>query len=145
MHNRKEGKMRTPLLTKEEFCKIINQIQEQRKKNSDFSDALYKMCDGHPVFDTNNQYLDALLFVLNKEFGLVPNEEGNTLEWYLFEGNRNGKNEHITSFEGYTVNINTPELLYDELLTDKAFSEDGDIEPTREFFKKYGTKEVEEC
>ena len=42
--------MTNPIITKEEFCKIINQIQEQRKKTEKFSDALEEICDGFIVY-----------------------------------------------------------------------------------------------
>jgi hypothetical protein len=136
--------MTQPIITKEEFCKIINQIQEQRKKTEKFSDALEEICDGFIVFDSDNKYLESLLYLLSKAFSIEPNSQYNTIDWYLFEG-IGEENKHEMSFEGLSVNINTPEILYELLLTEKANNEDDDLEPTREFFKKYGVPEVKEC
>jgi hypothetical protein len=136
--------MTQPIITKEEFCKIINQIQEQRKKTEKFSDALEEICDGFIVFDSDNKYLESLLYLLSKVFSIEPNSQYNTIDWYLFEG-IGEENKHEMSFEGLTVNITTPEMLYELLLTEKANNEDDNLEPTREFFKKYGTLEEGTC
>ena len=133
--------MINPIITKEEFCNIIKQIQEQRKKNEKFSDALEEMCDGFIIFDSENKYFEALLYLLSKTFSIEPNSQYNTIDWYLFEG-IGEENKREMSFEGLTVNIDTPEKLYELLLTEKANNEDDDLAPTREFFKKYGVAEV---
>ena len=133
--------MTNPIITKEEFCKIINQIQEQRKKTEKFSDALEEICDGFIVFDSDNKYFEALLYLLSKTFSIEPDSQYNSIDWYLFEG-IGEENKHEMSFEGLTVNIDTPEKLYELLLTEKANNEDDNLEPTREFFKKYGVAEV---
>ena len=123
-----------PVLTKEDFCKIIAMIQEQQKKISDFNDALNKICDGWPVFDTENKYLEALLMSLRRIFNIDDNDQYNTLDWYLFEAG----DEKLQFFENYKLNINTPEILYDILITEKKWKEDNDIEPTRKYFKEHG-------
>ena len=133
--------MINPIITKEEFCNIIKQIQEQRKKNEKFSDALEEMCDGFIIFDSENKYFEALLYLLSKTFSIEPNSQYNTIDWYLFEG-IGEENKREMSFEGLTVNIDTPEKLYELLLTEKANNEDDDLAPTREFFKKYGVAEA---
>ena len=136
--------MTNPIITKEEFCKIINQIQEQRKKAEKFSDALEEICDGFIVFDSDNKYLESLLYLLSKTFSIEPDSQYNTIDWYLFEG-IGEENKHEMSFEGLTINVTTPEMLYELLLTEKANNEDDNLEPTREFFKKYGILEEGTC
>ena len=133
--------MTKTIIIKEEFCKIINNIQEQRNKNEKFSKALEEICDGFIVFDSDNKYLESLLYLLSKTFSIEPDSQYNTIDWYLFEG-IGKENKHEMSFEGLTVNITTPEMLYELLLTEKANNEDNDLAPTREFFKKYGVAEV---
>lgn len=132
------------IITKEEFCKIMKQIEEQRKKVSDFSDALDKVCDGFVVFDSNNQYFEALLFLLNKTFNLKDQGYGTTLEWFLFEGTGENSKEHKMYFENREVNIDSYEKLYELLITEKAQVEDNNLELTRDFFSKYEIKEKED-
>lgn len=128
-----------PIINKEDFCKIISMIEEQRKKTSDFNDALNKICDGWPVFDLDNQYLNALLLLLKKVFNIDEEDAYNTLDFYLFE--HFSDDEKYMYYNNYKVNINTPELLYEVLLTEKAYKEDNNTEPTKVFFKTYGTRE----
>lgn len=130
----------THIITKQEFVRIMEQIKMQKTKIEEFNSALEKICDGFVVFDSDNQYLDALLFLLNKTFNLPETKFGTTLEWYLFEGTGINSQDHKISFEGYEVNIDSLEKLYDLLITEKINNEENNIEPTREFFLKYGTK-----
>lgn len=132
--------MNNIIISKEEFCKIMKQIEMQRKKTEKFSEALDEICDGFPVFDANNQYFSALIFLLNKTFNLKETSIGTTLEWFLFEGTGENSQTHKMSFEGYEVNIDSYEKLYDLLLSEKSYEEDNNPVPTIEFFKKYGTK-----
>jgi hypothetical protein len=131
------------IINKSEFCKIMKQIKEQHQSMQEFSNALNKVCDGFVLFDSDNKYLDALLFVLNKIFNLKDSNCGTTLEWYLFEGTGDNKQDHKIWFENYEVNIDTDEKLYDLLITEKINTETNNIEPTREFFTKYGIKKEE--
>ena len=55
-------------------------------------------------------------------------------EGVLFEAG----DEKLQFFENYKLNINTPKILYDILITEKKFKEDNDIEPTRKYFKEHG-------
>lgn len=131
------------IISKEEFSVIMKQIEIQREKVEKFSDALEEMSDGHIIFDSDNQYFNALMFLLNKVFSQKEDKYGTTIDWFLFEGTGKNNDTHEISFEGYKVNIDSYEKLYDLLITEKVYNETGDIKPTRDFFTKYGTKESE--
>ena len=125
-------------ITKEEFLHILKKIRKQKAKTEAFNKALDSMCDGYIVFDTNNEYLDALLFVLSKMFFQVPNSEFNTIEWYLFESA--GKdNEHTMYYAGHEININTDELLYELLCAEFEQRANNNDEPIVNLFKTKGS------
>ena len=48
------------MLPKELFLSTIENIQKQEARIDEFNTALSKICDGFPVFDSENQYLIAL-------------------------------------------------------------------------------------
>ena len=101
------------MLSKDIFCKAINNIQTQRQKISDFNDALDKICDGFPVFDSDNLYLQSLLEILKE----TMNDKDDFIEWWLYEN----VDKTVTTFDkdGTCKNvylIETPEELYDFLI-----------------------------
>lgn len=63
------------------FMKTIENIQKQREKVSRFNDALDEICDGWPIFDTNNLYLESLLDILKEIF----HDDNDWIEWWLYE------------------------------------------------------------
>jgi len=67
-------------ITKEEFLKILNDYRSQKERVEKMNQALDEMCDGYIVFDSNNKYLESLLFVLSKLFYQTPNDEFNTID-----------------------------------------------------------------
>ena len=48
------------MLPKELFLSTLEKIKEQEKRIDKFNTALSKICDGFPVFNSENQYLIAL-------------------------------------------------------------------------------------
>lgn len=48
------------MLPKELFLSTLEKIQKQKARIDEFNTALSKICDGVPVFDSENQYLIAL-------------------------------------------------------------------------------------
>ena len=48
------------MLPKELFLSTLEKIQKQEARIDEFNTALSKICDGFPVFDSENQYLIAL-------------------------------------------------------------------------------------
>lgn len=105
------------MLSKDIFCKAINNIQTQRQKISDFNDALDKICDGFPVFDSDNLYLQSLLEILKE----TMNDKDDFIEWWLYEN----VDKTVTTFDkdGVCKNvylIETPEELYDFLIEEHS-------------------------
>ena len=100
-----------PVLTKEDFCKIIAMIQEQQKKISDFNDALDKICDGWPVFDTENKYLEALLLTLKEAIG----DKYDYISWWLYETS----DYKVYSADNKKVwDLKDPKVLYDYIINE---------------------------
>lgn len=114
-------------LTKEEFVKYLNQIQRGIQRRKDFNDAIDKICDGYPVVELGNEWLDVSLELLSKAMNDKPDKHGTLVEWWLYEAKEGEKylyfsnpaeNQSITGHQsGQTVkvSINTPEELYDYL------------------------------
>lgn len=125
-------------ITKTEFLEILQNIREQQNKNDEFSKALEKMCDGYIVFGSNNKYFESLLFVLSKMFYQDPNEEGNTIDWYLFEGHSED-NEHTMMWNGYEMNFNTDELIWELLCAEFEMKANDDVSKMDELFATKGT------
>lgn len=98
------------MLSKEVFCRAIKNIKEQQARTSEFNDALDKICDGFPVFDVNNLYLESLLEVLKESM----NDIDDYISWWLYEDVE--KTVWVTKDnKTITYNLNTPEDLYDFL------------------------------
>jgi len=134
------------IISKSDFLWIMGQYERQKEKIEAFNDALDKICDGYPVFDPEDGYLNALLFTLKKSFGIQTNNryEEDTLEWYLFESPRleDGKRKRIMKIDDVEVDVQGYDMLYD-LLVAEYCSKNGDETVMNEFLKKYGknTKE----
>ena len=130
-------------ITKEEFLKILNDYRSQKERVEKMNQALDEMCDGYIVFDSNNKYLESLLFVLSKLFYQTPNDEFNTIDWYLFDCT-NDTNEHTMYYNGYEININTDELCYDLLYAEFEQRANNNEEAMIELFKTKGSPIDEE-
>ena len=72
------------MITKELFIRAMNEIVKEREKIEKFNDALGLVCNGFPVVELGNGYLDALLGILNAYFA-EEDDEYPTVEWWLFE------------------------------------------------------------
>lgn len=114
-------------LTKEEFVRYLNRIQHDIKRRKDFNDAVDKICDGYPVVELGNEWLDVSLELLSKAMNDKPDKHGTLIEWWLYEAKEGEKylyfsnpveNQSITCHQGdktVKISINTPEELYDYL------------------------------
>lgn len=123
------------ILKKEEFAQIIRNIEEQDEKMRAFDEALGQVCDGYPVFDVNNKYLESLLFLLDKVFGAGVACR-NMVEWYLYDSDE----ERMMYYGGYEANLNTPELLFEYLESEYRFNHLNEANAVREFFENNGEK-----
>ena len=132
--------MREICLSKEDFLWIMGNYDKQVKRNEEFNDALNKMCDGFPVWDSENGYLNALLFSLYRIFN-IQDEGMNTIDWYLFEtGACTGNPCRTTWMNGYMVNVENYSVLYDLLCAEHENKCNKNPKPLDEFYKKNGKK-----
>lgn len=124
-----------PFISLEEFKIIISKIQEQQRKTEAFDNALKNMCGGFSIaFDTENEYLSALLLLLNKIFK-EKDKPYPTLDWFLYE---QPNKMYYQNYELIPTVESIYEILVAEMQTDKNVSE----KMTKKIFQKYGTKKV---
>ena len=69
------------MLPKELFLSTIEKIQKQEARIDEFNTALSKICDGFPVFDSENQYLIALRELLKH----TMQDQYDYIGWWLYE------------------------------------------------------------
>ncbi len=100
-----------PGITKETFCKALSLLLSQRKKDEAFSDVLSSMGDGHFVFGTDNEYLEALLMVLKEAL----DDRYDYIEWWLYETEDYYIQEADETKEWH---LNEPADLYDYICND---------------------------
>ena len=91
------------MLPKELFLSTIENIQKQEARIDEFNTALSKICDGFPVFDSENQYLIALRELLK----YTMQDQYDYIGWWLYEA-PDGKE--------IRVDLTEPGALYDYLV-----------------------------
>ena len=123
------------VLSKSDFIWAMEEYEKQHNKVQEFNDALDKMCDGYAVFDTENGYMNAFFFILNKIFG-IDKTELNTIDWYLFDCSDGSR---ITEKNGYEVNVQGYSMLYDLLLAE-YYEKKGDSTLIEKFYRENGKK-----
>ena len=96
------------MISKKLFIKTIENIQKQREKVSRFNDALDEICDGWPIFDTNNLYLESLLDILKEIF----HDDNDWIEWWLYEE----VEKKVWYDDGTEIDIAEPEDFYNFLI-----------------------------
>lgn len=96
------------MLTKQEFVKIIKDIQENDKEHNELTKVLSKFCDGAGfLFLGDSKIYYNLLMLLKKEM----NDSDNFIEWWLYEDV-----EKIVRIRDKVYTIDTVEQLYDFLI-----------------------------
>ena len=96
------------MISKKVFKKIITNIKLQYERVVQFNDALDKICDGFPVFDSKNLYLESLLELLN----LIFKDKNDYIGWWLWEDV-----EKIVYYSnGDSVKLDSADDLYDFLI-----------------------------
>ena len=105
------------MLPKELFLSTIEKIRQQEKRMDEFSKALSKVCDGFPVFDKNNLYLESLFDLLKH----TMQDEYDNISLWLYEAPEAG---YTISWEenGEEVSVDLTEAsaLYDYLVETAA-------------------------
>ncbi len=97
------------MITKEQFCKIISNIQKQQKIDNQVSDVLELVCDSYVIYGTSNLYLESLLSLLCSI--IDPNDHW--ISWWLWE---DVEKVIYTGDSDDKIDISTSELLYDFLI-----------------------------
>lgn len=106
-------------LSKEEFVKVINEIERQFK----FRDALnevYEDYDGAAPWEPSGILVDKMVHLLNVMFDLEETATfGSDIEFFIFELDfgRNPDNLHIGEKDGNKIYISSAEELYDWIIS----------------------------
>lgn len=101
------------MLPKELFLSTISKIQKQEKRMNAFSKALSKVCDGFPVFDKNNLYLEALFDLLKH----AMQDKYDNISWWLYEAPESGYTiSWEENGEEVSVDLTDAGTLYDYLV-----------------------------
>ena len=101
------------MLPKELFLSTIEKICQQDARMDEFNKALSKVCDGYPVFDSDNLYLIALRDLLN----YTMDDKYDNIGWWLYEA---PDTDHTISWnedgKEVSVDLTEPSALYDYLV-----------------------------
>ena len=109
------------MIPKELFLSTIEKILRQRERINEFEIALKELCDGHPVFDRENLYLEALLDLLKYSM----KDTNDNIDWWLYEAPTSGYTVWWKeNGEEVSADLSTPAALYDYLV------EGANYEPT---------------
>lgn len=102
------------MLPKELFLSTLEKIKEQEKRIDEFNTALSKICDGFPVFDSENQYLIALRDLLK----YTMQDQYDYIGWWLYEAPDAGYTIWWDDKDGQeaSVDLTEPSALYDYLV-----------------------------
>ena len=101
------------MLPKELFLSTLEKIQKQEARIDEFNTALSKICDGFPVFDSENQYLIALRELLK----YTMQDQYDYIGWWLYEAPDAGYTVWWDDEDGkeIRVDLTAPGALYDYL------------------------------
>lgn len=101
-------------LPKELFLSTLEKIQKQEARIDEFNTALSKICDGVPVFDSENQYLIALRELLK----YTMQDQYDYIGWWLYEAPDAGYTVWWDDEDGkeIRVDLTEPGALYDYLV-----------------------------
>ena len=101
------------MIPKELFISTIEKILRQRARIDAFEIALKELCDGHPVFDRENLYLEALLDLL--KYSMKDTYEN--IDWWLYEAPTSGYTVWWEeNGEEVSLDLSMPAVLYDYLV-----------------------------
>ncbi len=130
-----------PLITKEDFVKILNFIHDMSVKFINLTDCMEKLSEGFFVdFFPNLAYETKIVDLLN----ILVNEpypKDSLIDYFLYELNF-GSSENATqalSCGGTTFDLSTPELLYDAIV-EMYFDHPEKYQTTNESNPKEGNK-----
>jgi len=104
------------MITRKQFCEVLERIRRQDQRVVLFSDALEAMCDSWVVFDSDNGYRHAALSML--EWMLNDHPEDSLIGGWL-DGDFDGK-LYGPDGESLLVHIKTDGELYDYMISTEA-------------------------
>ena len=111
----------TRLISKKNFCKVINEL----KNVSDLNNKMFDIWRNSPLFDNPPEvvdYADNVIDLLSIIFG----DLGETIPYFCYDLNFGEDYEEgcITEVDGTIIDISTPEKLYDYLLLEMERNHD---------------------
>ncbi len=104
------------MISKEMFVSVITLIQTQDQLNESVGTALKLICDGDIKFGSRDNYHKALMLLLRNIF----DDRENLIEWWLYIS---VDRVMPTEESGFDNIIDTPEQLYDLLISQKAYQD----------------------
>ena len=97
------------MLPKELFLSTLEKIQKQEARIDEFNTALSKICDGFPVFDSENQYLIALRELLK----YTMQDQYDYIGWWLYEAPDAGYTVWWDDEDGKEIRVDTGSGTFD--------------------------------
>ena len=99
-------------ISKEQYCKIVNEIKNFHKEREEFDNAIEKFSDGYVILNIGNNLTTALEEILEELTFDRKDEHGETwLSWWLYED----VEKIIYTEQDDPIDVRTPEKLYDYL------------------------------
>lgn len=100
------------MIRKDDFVRSINAILEQAERDEEVNEALDVICNNEHSFcvaETSTIVTTALIELL----GNLTNDEDDYINWWLYED----VDKVVTDAFGNKIEIDTPEKLYDFLIS----------------------------
>lgn len=98
--------MTTLDISKRNFCKIINIIQNFQQERDAFTESIEKFCDGYIILTLGDSTIQSLVEYLE----VVTYDDGDYINWWLYEDV-----EKVVFVEEQEISLSTAEQLYDFL------------------------------
>ena len=110
------------MLTEFEFVYYINKIQDGLRQRRKFDNAMTEFNTSFFVSNIGEDWLSALIMLLETVMDDKPGKNGSYISWWLFESNTVDKKLMITDEKGNDseIDVSTPELLYKWLVERKV-------------------------
>jgi hypothetical protein len=109
-------------MKKETFINLIEAIQEQRDKNSEFEEKIASFFDGHSIFTFSDTIIQAIINGLESEMNDpgVGTAYGSIIYWWLYDAPGAGNKKDSAWIEdknGIRIQLETSIQLYDYLVS----------------------------
>lgn len=107
------------MLSKKEFCEILNQLKAETEKEDKFNEALTLFDEDHIgffCFHPLEKTLNICLSLLGKQFPNNPDEASDAIDYFVWEldwGKESSYDYDIEDDKGVKWSLKTSEILYD--------------------------------